>query len=126
VKPGAGLRPWERLRRQAEFRTVFRKGRRLNGPLFTLLVHRNALAWSRLGLAVGRRFGGAVARNRARRVLREGFRNVRHDLVGMDVVVLPKPALTRCGRAEVERELERQLAGVRRPGRRGAGPVAGD
>jgi ribonuclease P protein component len=122
VGAGAGLRPWERLRRQAEFRTVFRRGRRLPGRLFLLLVYPNGLVWSRLGMAVGRGFGDAVARNRARRLIREGFRRLRRSYPGLDVVVVSRAALRGCQLGLVEREFRRQLdaAAGEHPGRAGA------
>lgn len=47
---------------------------------------------ARLGLSVGRRVGGAVQRNRVKRVLREEFARLREDLSpGMDYVVIARP-----------------------------------
>lgn len=45
---------------------------------------------TRLGLAVSRRVGGAVERNRIKRILREAFRKERGNLPpGYDLVVIP-------------------------------------
>jgi large subunit ribosomal protein L34 len=61
---GAALRRCERLRRAGEFRRAFRRGLRLDGPLFLLLAVENQAGYGRLGLVASRRLGGAVARNR--------------------------------------------------------------
>ncbi|MFO0835024.1 MAG: ribonuclease P protein component [Phycisphaerales bacterium] len=53
--------------------------RAVRGPM-TLSIRPNELPHWRLGLAVSRRVGTAVARNRAKRLTREAFRMVQHDL----------------------------------------------
>src|SRR5512134_3094397 len=102
----ARFRASQRLRTRAEFDRVFRRGARLDGRLFTLLVAANGGAQDRLGLAVSRKVGGAVARNRARRLLRESFRRMPPaERPALDLVVLAKPELAARTLAEVESEL---------------------
>ena len=63
-------------------------------------------AASRLGVVTGGRIGGAVVRNRARRLLRETFRLHQHDLAGpVDLVLVARPSIAGKGLAEVERDL---------------------
>ena len=107
--------PHRRLRSAREFDVVFKRGRRLPGPLFLRAVAENRRGTFRLGLAVSRRVGGAVARNRARRLLRESFRRLpRQAGAGIDVVVVPNKDIVSCSQAEVDRELGARLARVRR------------
>jgi ribonuclease P protein component len=70
-----------------------------------------------LGIAATRRLGGAVERNRAKRLIREVFR--RHKVApGFDVVVVPKRELLDASLTAIEAEylsnLERSLRSVRR------------
>jgi len=80
MSPSFSFPPQARLRREAEFRRVYARGiRRSVFPLrFRALVR--AEGQSRLGLAIGRKVGGAVVRNRWKRAIREAFRLNRHRL----------------------------------------------
>ncbi len=109
------FRPRQRLRTGADFDAVFKRGARIDGPLFLLVAAPNGHAFDRLGLAVSRRVGGAVERNRARRLLREGFRRLeRAGSPGFDLVVVARAPLARRGQAEVDRELRERLQSIRR------------
>jgi ribonuclease P protein component len=123
--PGARLRPRERLTTGAEYRWVFRRGVRVDSALFLLVAAENRHGHHRLGLAAGRRVGGAVARNRARRLLRESFRkNKREGAGSLDLVLVAKQEIVGRSQGEVEREYReclRRLAG-RGAGRRGPAP----
>ena len=52
----------------------------------------NSLGYCRFGLSTPRRVGNAVHRNRIRRLLRESFRRMQHELpVGYDLVAVARP-----------------------------------
>ena len=79
-----------RLTHANEFAAVFNACNSARGS--RIIVHglANGLAWSRLGLSVGRKFGNAVARSRFKRLCREAFRLSQHDLpTGWDFVLTP-------------------------------------
>jgi ribonuclease P protein component len=48
------------------------------------------LGHPRLGLTVSRKVGRAVARNRWKRIVREAFRLVQHELPSLDLVCIPR------------------------------------
>ena len=83
-----------RLLKAAEFRAVFRTGRRARAGLLHARLRPNGEGRARLGLAVSRKAArNAVVRNRVRRQLRESFRINQHGLAGLDVVVsLSRPS----------------------------------
>ena len=87
----AGFSRSERIRRRPEFQQVYEHGTRVHGPLFTLflLPSQAGPTGARLGIAATKKLGGAVVRNRAKRLIREVFR--RNKIAqGFDVVVVPK------------------------------------
>ncbi len=79
------------LRNSAAIRLVFKEGRRVSCPLFTLLYRRNALDHTRVGVVVGKKLGGAVWRNRSKRRFRELARlSLPRLQAGLDLLILPK------------------------------------
>ena len=115
----ARFRPAEHIRRRAEFQQVYERGARVQGRLTTVFTLPNALAVGRLGIAATKRMGGAVQRNRAKRLIREVFR--RHKVApGFDVVVIPKRELLAATidalESEYRNNLERSLRYARRSG----------
>ncbi len=88
----ARFRPAERIRRRAEFQAIYARGTRLHSRYSTVFILSNEGAVGRLGIAATKKLGGAVQRNRAKRLIREVFR--RNKIAnGFDVVVIPKREL---------------------------------
>jgi ribonuclease P protein component len=82
-----------RLSRSAEFERVYRQGRSTANRQLVLYTFPNASNDPpRLGLSVSRKVGGAVQRNKVKRLLREAFsRNEGRIQAGQDVVVVARP-----------------------------------
>ena len=97
------FRPQEHVRLQREFDRVFREGRAFEFREMSVRALPNGLPHPRLGLCVGKRHGGAVRRNRIKRLLREAYRLNRRALaVPCDLVVIPRTALRNLTLAGVE------------------------
>jgi ribonuclease P protein component len=119
------LRRARRLRVRADFERVFRGGRRQVGRLFVMVGKANGAEEHRLGIATGRRVGGAVARSRARRLVRESFRRL--DTTGEpghDLVIVARAELATNSQAEVDREFTEGLRCLLRRRRAGRAPAA--
>jgi ribonuclease P protein component len=105
-----------RLSRAAEFERVYRNGRsHANRHLVLYAFPTEPGSPGRLGLSVPRKVGGAVERNRVKRILREAYdRSGRAVGEGYDVVVVARPAVSelahRDGLAGVQRALDELLA----------------
>ena len=114
----------QRVRRRGEFKQVFERGTRLHGRYMTALLLATGCPVSRLGIVASRKVGHAVERNRAKRLIREMFRQFiqRHPGPGVDVVVIARPEmldasfhnLTQDFRSIWKRGLERVTAHDRR------------
>jgi ribonuclease P protein component len=98
------LGPRERLKRRQEFDAVFAGGTRTHGRFMTLLLLPNDVGRSRLGVVASRKLGGAVERNRAKRLVRQLFRTHKPAAggVGYDVVVIPRRELLVAAYATLE------------------------
>jgi ribonuclease P protein component len=81
-----------RIRSREEFSAVFDDGTKVTkGPLL-VFGRANQLKHPRLGLSISRRVGNAVKRNRIKRLIRESFRLMQHDLpAGYDFVIVICP-----------------------------------
>jgi ribonuclease P protein component len=108
------FRTRERIRRRPEFKQVYERGVRIHSRYSTVFLLPNGSDVGRLGIAATRKLGGAVQRNRAKRLIREVFR--RNKIApGFDVVVIPKRDLLDASLSTLEADyrnlVERRLRG---------------
>lgn len=91
-----GKRP--RLSRSSDFQRIYRQGRSTASRFLVVYSFRRSADVSsegpRLGLSVSKKLGGAVVRNRVKRLLREAFGSVREQLAeDHDFVLIARPSL---------------------------------
>jgi ribonuclease P protein component len=109
--PAATLPRTARLVQREQYAAALATGPARTRRYFTLFVRPNGLPMARLGIIASKRIAPrAVDRNRAKRVVREAFRRVRHGLAGRDIVVqlrrCPGEGFSAAAAAEIKRLLE--------------------
>ena len=103
-----------RLGKNSDFQRVRREGRSWAHPLLVLYALRNDLCYSRFGFSVSKRVGGAVVRNRAKRLMREATR-LRQAMItdGWDVVIIARQPMREANFHQVDRAIGQLLRRAR-------------
>jgi ribonuclease P protein component len=104
----------ERIQRGWQFRRAYEHGRKVVGRLLVLYVVDDPLdspstgtpAGRAVGMVTSRKIGNAVARNRARRLLREAYRQNKQKLkTNLQIVMIARGGINGKRLPDVEAEL---------------------
>lgn len=101
----------QRIKQSRDFARARAQGERLaQGSLVANWLKLECDATTRLGVVTSKKVGGAVERNRARRLLREVFRRHQHDLLQpVDLVLVARPSIVGKKFADVEKDFLKAL-----------------
>lgn len=91
------------LKKDLDFKKVYRKKKTFGNRNFTLYVKNNGLDHSRMGFSINKKVGKAVVRNRIKRQLkslyRESYKNINP---GLDMVLVVKTNVSDLDYKEVQ------------------------
>lgn len=97
-----------RLLTPKDFNHVFNDSIRASSPYITFISRRNNLNHPRVGFAIAKKqVKRAHERNRLKRIIREYFRLMQHDLPDMDVVVMARTAAIDIDNAELKKIIDK-------------------
>lgn len=101
----------EKIRKNIEFRAVYKRGKSFSNQLLVLYVYKNyqnkSLNLNRVGISVSKKVGKSVIRSRVKRLISESYRLNREGLKkGYDFVFIARNAAKDKSYAEIESALK--------------------
>ena len=77
------------IKKNYEFKKFFSKGKFFYGKSIFMYIHKNSLNINKLGIAISRKQGKAVKRNRVKRLIRENYKVFEPKIgVGNNILII--------------------------------------
>ncbi|MEG0829524.1 MAG: ribonuclease P protein component [Anaerovoracaceae bacterium] len=97
----------EILRRQKDFSTIYNKGKSIGERYVVVFYRRNNLSYNRISFLASKKIGNSVIRNRARRLMKESYRQIFHLFgVGYDIIFIGRKTIIDSKCADVKKSME--------------------
>jgi ribonuclease P protein component len=97
----------EKIRKNAEFRAVYRRGKSFSNNLLVLYVFRNNKGTNRIGISVSKKVGKSVIRSRVKRLISESYRlNKAYYKISYDFVVIARNSANDRSYEEINKALK--------------------
>ena len=104
---------WVSLNENYLFRRLYHRGKSKVDPVLITYCMRNGKRYNRVGITSSKKIGKAVARNRARRVIREAYRLCNQQYgSGYDLVFVARTKTTCVPMQQVLRAMQGHLAAL--------------
>lgn len=79
------------LRNKKDFSAIYNRGKSFGGKYIVLFCRRNNLGYNRLGFLASKKVGNSVVRNRARRLMKESYRQIEASTIkGFDLILIAR------------------------------------
>jgi ribonuclease P protein component len=99
------------LKENKDFRRLYYRAKSVASPNLVTYAMKNRLGETRVGITSGKKIGGAVQRNRARRIIRAAFSQLEGRINGnYDIVFVARTKTTEVKMQAVLADMEKQLA----------------
>ncbi len=84
----------EMLNNNKIFLLLYKKGKPIISKWLVIYIRKNNLPYNRLGITAGKKVGNAVRRNRAKRIIRQVYRENEMKMpLGIDIVIVARVGL---------------------------------
>ena len=95
------------LRKKTDFDSIYKRGKSVGDRYVVLFYRQNGLPYNRTGFLASKKVGNSVARNRARRLMRESYRQISENLaIGYDIIFIARNTIINSKRADVKKSIE--------------------
>lgn len=101
---------FEKLKSNGDFRRLYGRGKSFVSPNVVIYIMSSRKDRVRLGITAGKKIGGAVQRNRAKRLIYAAFREcLPHLNSGVDVVAVARTKILTAKSSFVAKDLKKQF-----------------
>ena len=98
------------LNQNKDFRSLYYRGKSNVSPFLVMYVRKNRYGFNRIGITSGKKIGGAVERNRCRRLIREAYRLISPEIVGSwDIVFVARTRTATASMQQVKAAMTVQM-----------------
>lgn len=96
----------EVLRKKSDFSAIYNKGKSVGERYVVLFFRKNNLPYNRMGFLASKKVGNSVERNRARRLMKESFRQLEEGLIeGRDYIFIARNTIGNTSMEEVKKSM---------------------
>ena len=105
------------LRKKKDFTAIYNKGKSVGERYVVLFYRKNRLDYNRKAFLASKKVGNSVTRNRARRLMKESYRDLKENMeTGYDLIWIARNTICDLKCADVKKSMEAALkkSGIRR------------